>query len=57
VDWKRTGASLHLRFAREPRRVRVVSLDFTESRTLDRPGKEVTLPAPRRFALIVAEMP
>lgn len=57
VDWKRTGASLQLRFAREPRRVRVVSLDFTESRTLDRPGKEVTLPAPRRFALIVAEMP
>jgi len=57
VDWKRTGSTLQLRFSRAPRRVYVVSLDFTESRVLERPGQNVSIPAPRRFALIVAEMP
>ncbi len=57
VEWKRTASHLDIRFSREPRRVRMVSLDFQESRVLDRPGIRVRLPAPRRFALIVAEMP
>ncbi|HEY3268667.1 MAG TPA: alpha-amylase family protein [Armatimonadota bacterium] len=46
---------VRLRFAHAPRRVRVVSLDPSENRVIDNPGKEVAIASPRRYCLVVAE--
>ncbi|HEY3414969.1 MAG TPA: beta-galactosidase trimerization domain-containing protein [Armatimonadota bacterium] len=54
VTWA-PAQDLILKFARPPKRLRLLSLDPSENRTIEDPGATVVIKSPRRYALVVAD--